>query len=124
MKRMSAQRTWITSESFKAGMIGTGCGILLTISLALGFGRLVPNQSHTARTMAIGQQAASVTDHGLVPPPIDEFQRYYQSQQALRNSIGMIPPPIDEIRQLRHVVSPDEIGAGLPAPPIPGSTRY
>jgi hypothetical protein len=147
MKNISAQQPRLNSDAFKGWLIGIVCGVVITISLALGTGRISFDQAHRSQSAPVAQQAAPIFGEGLVPPPIDEFQQYHQRQlallnsidlvpppidefqqyhrmqQALRNSAGLVPPPIDEIHELHHVESPDETGAAAPLPAI-GSTKY
>jgi hypothetical protein len=146
MKNISAIQTKVGSEQFTGWLVGIGCGIVLTLSLALGTGRVVWHQPH-AMPPAVVVQPPAVTGEGAVPPSLDEYQQYHryqpavlnsaalvppinelqqyrQAERALQSGSGLVPPPIDEIKQLRHIESPDEIGAGAPAPLMPGSTKY
>ncbi len=124
MKDIGAKQSKFGNEAFKGWLIGAGCGVLLTFSIAFSSGRVVLTQSHNTQPVVVAQQPAVISGEGAVPPPIDELQRYQLFQQASLTSNGLVPPAVDEIQQLHHLASPDEIGAGRPSPPVSGESRY
>ena len=147
MKNIGAMQSKFGSEALRGWLIGTGCGVLLTIGVATGSGRLLASHTQNTQPVVVVAHAPMIRGEGAVPPPIDEFQQYYVfqpailnnaelvppiveirqsrlSQQALGSDAGLVPPPTDEIKQLHHVESPDETGAGRPAPSMPGTSEY
>ena len=124
MKNIAARPFKVSGESFVLWLIGAACGILLTLSLALGTGRLDLTRTNNAPPAVVVQQAPAVTGDGLVPPPIDEFQQYQSQMAALRASIGLVPPPVDEIQQYRHAEAIARAAAESAPPPIDEVQRY
>ncbi len=102
MKNISAMQSKFGSDSFKGWMIGAGCGLLLTVSLAVGSGQVDFNHSHSHRPIVAVQQPIAISGAGAVPPSIYEYRDFKLQQQALTNVAGLIPPPIDEIAQYRR----------------------
>ncbi len=125
MKNVSALHFRFSAESFILWLAGAACGFLLTVSLALGTGRLDLSSMHNAPPAVIVQQAPVVSGEGVVPPPIDEFTNFQQRMAVLRHSIGLVPPPVDELAQYRHAEAAAR-AAALSAPPIAKTfeTRY
>ncbi len=147
MKNIGAMQSKFGSESFKGWVIRAGCGALLTVSLALGTGHLVVDQTHTTRPVSVVQQVPLISGEGAVPPAIDEWQQFHVLQPAMLESAALVPsideiaqyrreeaaakaaaesapPPIDEYQRLHHAVSPDEIGAAAPQPLTPSLSKY
>ena len=147
MKNIGAMQSKFGSEAFRGWLIGTGCGVLLTIGVVTGSGRLLLNHTQNTQPIVAVAHATLISGEGAVPPAIDEFQQYHVFQPAMLGNAELVPPideiaqyrridaaakvaaesappPIDEFQQLHHAESPDEIGAGKPRVATYGSSKY
>ncbi len=101
MKNIGAMQSKVGNDAFKGWLIGAGCGVLLTLSLAMGTGRLVLNHAQTNQPGDVLLRASLVTGEGAVPPPLDEFAQYHVFQPAVLSNAELVPP-IDELQQYRR----------------------
>ncbi len=116
MKPINARQFKFSSESFILWLTGAACGILVTMSLALGTGRLDLTSTHHTAPAVIVQQAPLAIGEGAMPPPIDEMQNYRVFQPATLQRAELVPP-VDEIAQYRRAEAAARTAAET-APPM------
>ncbi len=124
MNNLSARQRRSSGESIMGWLIGVACAVSLTVSLAVGIGRVLTHQTDNRDGAAVVQPATALKDEGLLPPLSDEYQHYHQSLAALRESVGLVPPPLDEYQSYRKRSVTGDNAVGMPPEPVFGSTKY